>query len=154
MKKNFLAVSINNHKYVFSSSRSVVIVDRKNWITRKLTYAWALLVPPCVNWLTSLDMGWTNVHPDFQKSCKKIISHRFRVIKVYGLKILGAKVFRLFLQNFVYGFFHNHEFFCFFLNNRILHVLIFKSCCGAADRTPDYSAVILRSDPVSLNLFY
>ena len=32
--------------------------------------------------LTSLDMGWTNVHPDFHNSYKKLISHLFRVIKV------------------------------------------------------------------------
>ena len=27
--------------------------------------------------------------PDFPNSSKKFISHQFRVIKVYGLKILG-----------------------------------------------------------------
>ena len=56
------------------------------------------------NVLTSLDMGGRPT-PDFQNSSKKIISHRFRVIKVQGLKILGAKVFRLFLPYFGYYFF-------------------------------------------------
>ena len=32
--------------------------------------------------LSSLGIGWTKVHPDFQNSSKKIISYRFRVIKV------------------------------------------------------------------------
>ena len=36
--------------------------------------------------LTSLGMGWTKVF----KMALKIISHRFRVIKVWGMTILGA----------------------------------------------------------------
>ena len=52
--------------------------------------------------LTSLGKGWTNVHPDFQNGSKKIISHGFRVIQVWGLKILRANVFRLFLPYFGY----------------------------------------------------
>ena len=98
------------------------------------------------------------------KIALKIISHRFRVIQAKGLKILGAKVFSLFLQNFVYCFFQNHEFFfCFFvheiliffmINYRILHAFAVITCCGAAVKTRDYGSVVLRSNPMPPSLFY
>ena len=52
--------------------------------------------------LTSLDMGEETSPPHFQNSSKRNISHRFRVIRAEGLKILGPKVFRLFLPYFGY----------------------------------------------------
>ena len=73
-------------------------------------------------------MRQTNVHPDFQNSSKKI-SLRFRVIKVQGLKIPGAQVFRLFKSYFACYFQQ-------FSQNLIFYYNFFVLKCETLTRNP------------------
>ena len=98
------------------------ICNGRNWWfkDRKQIYIFYIILNIFIHWgrnwwnrrrdLTSLGMRG-NKRPPIFKLALKIISQRVRVIKVQGLKILGAKVFRpYFGYNF---FFQIHEFFCF-----------------------------------------
>ena len=67
-------------------------------------------------------MGGTNVPPIF-KIALKIISHRFRVIKVKGLKILRElRYLGYFCHISNANFFQNHEFLCFFCAENFDHL--------------------------------
>ena len=66
------------------------------------------------NFVNQSGHGGQTPPPPFSKLLWKIILHRFRLIPILGLKILGAQMFRLFCDISNTNFFRNHEFSVFF----------------------------------------